>query len=69
MHHTGSTGLKGESKMFKSIFTAKSTTSENDEELERAMQAIHDRMERMMISETTKRQRFSTIESSRGFYR
>jgi hypothetical protein len=55
--------------MFKKLFIGRQPAEEVDVELERAMQAIHDRMERMLQSETAKRHRFASIETIPSYYR
>ncbi len=55
--------------MLKSFFMAKSATPEIDAELERTMQMIHDRMEKMLKEENAKRQRFATPERTPSYYR
>jgi hypothetical protein len=47
--------------MFKRLFANKHAADEVDVELERSMQAIHERMERMMANEFSKQQRYSTL--------
>jgi hypothetical protein len=55
--------------MFKNFFIVKAETTEIDLELERTMQTIHDRMERMLCAEKEKRQRFSSIDTTPSYYR
>ncbi len=52
-----------------SFFINRTPDNTVDLELERAMQLIHDRMERMLDIENRKRQRFSDIESTPSYYR
>jgi hypothetical protein len=55
--------------MLKSFFMAKSATPEIDVELERTMQMIHDRMEKMLQDENAKRQRPTWVDNSHRYYR
>ena len=55
--------------MFKTFFIAKTATPEIDAELERTMQMLHDRMEKMLESQNAKRQRFAAVESAPNHYR
>jgi hypothetical protein len=55
--------------MFKTFFLAKSAAPEIDAELERTMQMIHDRMEKMLEAQTSKRQRFTTVDNTPSYYR
>jgi hypothetical protein len=55
--------------MLKHLFTTRQPADEVDLELERAMQAIHDRMERLLQAENAKHQRFSSIENVPSYYR
>jgi hypothetical protein len=55
--------------MFKTFFIAKTATPEIDAELERTMQMLRDRMEKMMESQNAKRQRFSAAENTPSYYR
>ncbi len=55
--------------MLKTFFISKSATPEIDAELERTMQAIHDRMDKMMAAENSKRQRFMTPQNTPSYYR
>jgi hypothetical protein len=61
---------EGESTMMKIFFaTRRSEDQEFNVELERAIKTVHERMERMLQSETLKRQRYATIESTPYSYR
>jgi hypothetical protein len=55
--------------MFKTFFITREPENSVDLELERTMQAIHDRMERMLEAENSKRHRFTSIESTPAYYR
>jgi hypothetical protein len=55
--------------MLKTFFITRAPENSVDEELERTMQAIHSRMERMLEAENCKRQRFSSIQSTPSYYR
>ena len=56
--------------MFKTFFITRAPeNNEIDIELERTMQVIHDRMERMLETQNCKRQRFSTAENTPSYYR
>lgn len=55
--------------MFKTFFIAKTATPEIDEELERTMQLIHDRMEKMLESQNSRRQRFASVDNTPSYYR
>ena len=55
--------------MFKTFFIAKTATPEIDTELERTMQMLHDRMEKMMESQNAKRQRVGIAENTPSYYR
>jgi hypothetical protein len=54
--------------MFKTFFMAKSAAPEVDAELERTMQLLRDRMEKLMQEEIIRRQRFSTVQSAPAGY-
>jgi hypothetical protein len=55
--------------MLKTFFIAKAATPEIDAELERTMQMLHDRMEKMLESQNAKRQRFTVTENTPTYYR
>jgi hypothetical protein len=55
--------------MFKTFFMAKSAAPEIDAELERTMQLLRDRMDKLLQDEIIKRQRFSTVQSMSSFCR
>lgn len=48
---------------------AKSAAPEIDAELERTMQMIHDRMEKLLLEENARHQRYATLEKSTSHYR
>ena len=55
--------------MFKSFFITRQPDNEVDLELERTMQLIHERMEKMLAEQTARRQRFSSIDTTPSYYR
>jgi hypothetical protein len=55
--------------MFKTFFMAKSAAPEIDAELERTMQMIHDRMEKMLQEENAKRQSVAMPERTPNYHR
>jgi hypothetical protein len=55
--------------MFKTFFITRQPETEIDAETEAVMQLIHGRMEKMLMSEETRRHRFTTIESTPSYYR
>jgi hypothetical protein len=56
--------------MFKTFFITRTPEiSEVDIELERTMQVIHDRMEKMLEAQNARRQRFASIDNTPSYYR
>jgi hypothetical protein len=55
--------------MLKTFFIAKTATPEIDAELERTMQMLHDRMEKMLESQNARRSRLATTEHTPSYYR
>jgi hypothetical protein len=55
--------------MLKTFFVIRPSKDQTDDQVEQAMQAIHDRMDRMLKDQDAKRQRFSTPEKTPSYYR
>jgi hypothetical protein len=55
--------------MFKTFFITRQPENEIDAELERTMLVIQDRVEKMLSNEASKRQRFSSLDTTPSYYR
>jgi hypothetical protein len=62
-------GIWERETMLKTFFITREPENTVDIELERTMQSIHNRMQRMLEAEEIKRHRFSSFENTPSYYR